>query len=66
MLGQCSRQAFEYRPREELYDLRSDPNELKNLVDDPKSANVLKDLRARLKAWQEATRDRWLVKYTYE
>lgn len=66
MLGQCSRQAFENRPREELYDLGTDPNELKNLADDPKSADVLKDLRTRLKTWQEATKDPWLVKYTYE
>jgi N-sulfoglucosamine sulfohydrolase len=66
MLGQRSRQAFENRPREELYDLRDDPNELKNLAPDLKAAEVLKDLRARLKSWQEATKDPWLVKYTYE
>jgi N-sulfoglucosamine sulfohydrolase len=66
MLGQRSRQAFEHRPREELYDLRDDPNELKNLAGDAEQAEVLRDLRARLKAWQEATKDPWLVKYSYE
>ena len=27
---------------------------------------VLADLRARVKAWQEKTRDPWLVKYEHE
>lgn len=66
LLGQRNRQAYESRPREELYDLRDDPNELNNLANDPKSAEVLKDLRARLKTWQDLTRDPWIVKYTYE
>jgi N-sulfoglucosamine sulfohydrolase len=66
MLGSRNREAFEHRPKEELYDLTADPNELKNLADDPKSAVVVKDLRARLRSWQEATKDPWLVKYTYE
>ncbi len=65
-LGQRSRQAFENRPREELYDLRSDPNELTNLATGGKAVEVLEDLSARLKSWQEATKDPWLSKYTYE
>lgn len=66
MLGQRSRQAYENRPREELYDVQNDPNELKNLAVDTKSLDVLKDLRDRLKSWQTATKDPWLSKYTYE
>jgi N-sulfoglucosamine sulfohydrolase len=66
MLGKRSREAFEHRPKEELYDLTSDPDELKNLAGDPAHTSVLKDMRAKLKAWQTATRDPWLVKYQYE
>lgn len=66
MLGSRTREAFEHRPKEELYDLTTDPNELKNLASDPKSAEVLKDLRTKLKEWQTATKDPWLVKYQYE
>ena len=66
MLGRRSRQAFEHRPKEELYDLTADPDELKNLAADPAHADVLKDLRAKLKAWQTATKDPWLVKFQYE
>jgi N-sulfoglucosamine sulfohydrolase len=66
MLGQRSRLAFENRPREELYEIRNDPNELTNLATGGKAVEVLKDLSARLKSWQEATKDPWLVKYRYE
>jgi N-sulfoglucosamine sulfohydrolase len=66
MLGQRSRKAFEYRPKEELFDHTKDPNELKNVADDPAYAEVLKDLRSRLLAWQTATKDPWLVKENYE
>src|SRR5258708_23173354 len=39
MIGLRSRKTYEHRPKEELYDLRDDPNELKNLADDLKSAD---------------------------
>jgi len=66
MLGLRSRQAFEHRPKEELYDLRTDPNEIKNVVAETTSAAVLKDLRAKLRNWQERTNDPWLIKYVHE
>ena len=44
-------------PAEQLYDLLFDPNEARNLVEDPASAGVLADLRTRLAAWQHATGD---------
>jgi N-sulfoglucosamine sulfohydrolase len=66
MIGERSVEAFVRRPLEELYDLEKDPHELHNLAADPKSAEVLRDLRERLKAWQVKTRDPWLVKYRYE
>jgi N-sulfoglucosamine sulfohydrolase len=43
--------------REELYDLALDPNELRNLIGEPRLADVARDLRARLARWMEDTRD---------
>ena len=42
-------------PREELYDLRDDPWEQRNLVGDPLAAGVLEDMRNRLREWMLAT-----------
>jgi N-sulfoglucosamine sulfohydrolase len=66
MMGERSVAAYVHRAREELFDLEKDPNELVNLAGDPKQADVLADLRTRLKEWQEKTKDPWLSKYTYE
>jgi N-sulfoglucosamine sulfohydrolase len=66
MLGQRSMAAYVHRPKEELYDLQADPNEMKNLAADPSSAQLLADLGRRLKAWQEKTSDPWSLKYTHE
>lgn len=65
-LGQRSLASFINRPREELYDLEKDPNELNNVAGDPGYARVLEELRSRVKQWQERTHDPWLVKYRYE
>jgi N-sulfoglucosamine sulfohydrolase len=66
MLGQRSVEAYLKRPREELYDLSADPNELKNLAADPAHAKTLTDLRQRLRAWQQQTADPWLIVYREE
>ena len=66
MLGKRSRKAFEHRPRKELYDVATDPDELTNLAGEASSAEVLKELRTKLKAWQVTTRDPWLIKDTHE
>jgi arylsulfatase A-like enzyme len=39
------------RPREELYDLNSDPYEIKNLAADPAYASTLAELRGKLDKW---------------
>jgi N-sulfoglucosamine sulfohydrolase len=65
-LGQRPLADFLRRPREELYDLGKDPNELKNLATDPRQAKVLAELRGRLKEWQKKTKDPWVIKDTHE
>lgn len=45
------------RPSEELYDLRSDPHEMKNLASDSKYAKQLAQLRSRLDKWIKDTGD---------
>ena len=49
--------AFGKRPARELYDLRHDPYELKNIAEDPAYADTVKDLDARLLAELKATGD---------
>lgn len=44
-------------PAEALYDLVFDPNEVHNLADDPRHADTLADMRARLEGWMRATDD---------
>ena len=64
--GKRSVEAYLHRPRHELYDLEADPHEAMNLASDPRHAATLARLQRKLKAWQRATKDPWLVKYRYE
>jgi len=48
---------YRHRPAEELYDVRADPWNRRNLVDDPALGSVLAELRAQLDAWMEAQGD---------
>jgi N-sulfoglucosamine sulfohydrolase len=45
------------RPPEELYDVKADPYQINNLVNDPKLGPVLDDLRKRHKQWTFETGD---------
>ncbi|WP_430454342.1 sulfatase family protein [Rhodopirellula europaea] len=45
------------RPKEELYDLVSDPHELHNLANDPDHQSMLVQMRAKLNQWMEETND---------
>jgi len=47
------------KPRmdEELYDLKNDPNEQKNLIDHKDYRDILSDLRSRLDSWLKSTTD---------
>jgi len=44
-------------PAEELYDLENDPDEVKNLAGDPRSAEVLERMRSALREQEEAVGD---------
>lgn len=45
------------RPKEELYDVLSDPWQIHNLADDPRFAEPLGELRAALAQWMDETND---------
>ena len=45
------------RPMFELFDLETDPSELKNLIDSPEHAVVTKELKAALQEWMILERD---------
>ena len=45
------------KPREELYDLETDPDEVRNLASDPAQAPRLAAFRAELRRWQLEVRD---------
>jgi arylsulfatase A-like enzyme len=47
-------QRYHTRPAEELYDIRNDPEELRNLAGDPRYGARLAALRAELDAWSKA------------
>ena len=64
--AQRSIDAYIHRPRFELYDLKNDPLELNNLASDPKHAQILSELKAKLKAFQKRTKDPWILKWEYE
>ncbi len=66
MLGGRTVEAYIHRPRHELYDLQKDPQELVNLAGRPEHAARLAELQAKLRAWQEKTKDPWVVKYVHE
>jgi hypothetical protein len=44
-------------PREQLYDLVFNPNETRNLADDPAHARALDEMRALLDRWMEEADD---------
>ena len=64
-MGQRSIAAFLHRAAEELYDLEKDPNELNNLAAHPKFADVLAELRQKVREFQKRTKDPWEVFQKY-
>lgn len=66
LFGKRTVDAYLHRPAVELYDLQTDPDEVKNLAANPRYRNVLKRLKTKLIQFQQQTRDPWLYKWTRE
>ena len=64
--GKRTVEAYLHRPKFELYDLQTDPDEVKNLADDPQYKDTLDRMKAKLKAFQKQTKDPWILKWDYE
>jgi N-sulfoglucosamine sulfohydrolase len=64
--GSRSLHRYLHRPKFELYDLDRDANEVVNLADDPSYQKLKAELLEKLKAFQAATKDPWLRKWSYE
>lgn len=58
--------SYIHRPAFELFDLKADPAEVKNLAADPAFAAKLAEMKERLKAEQKRTGDSWISKWSYE
>jgi N-sulfoglucosamine sulfohydrolase len=54
------------RARFELYDIAADPNETKNLAEDPEYYTVLRNYQNKLKQMQKQLEDPWIMKWDYE
>jgi len=48
---------FEKRPEFQFYDVENDPFEINDIADDPKYADIIKEMRAELEAWMKAQGD---------
>lgn len=57
---------YVHRPRHELYDLESDPQEVVNVAGRPENAKLLAEFQEKLRNWQKKTNDPWLIKYEHE
>lgn len=66
LYGARTVRAFMHRSEFELYDLKADPNEAVNLAEHPAYLEELERLKAKLRAFQEQTRDPWKLKWNYE
>jgi N-sulfoglucosamine sulfohydrolase len=64
--GRRAVENYIHRPRHEIYDLEADPDEIRNLADDPSHQKTLEALKAKVKNFQERTKDPWILKWEYE
>jgi len=58
--------AYIHRPRFELYDLETDPDEIANLAERSEYAGMVEEFIGKLKKFQEETKDPWYHKWVYE
>lgn len=55
-----------FRPEFELYDLREDPGETKNLAGDSEYIEIVKTLKSKLKDAQKKSSDPWLIMWDHD
>ncbi len=60
-LGQRLVKDYLHRPEEELYDIQTDADEVRNLAASPAHRATLEALRGRVHQWRKATGDPWLI-----
>ena len=60
LLGERSRARFLQQDREALFNMETDPGESRNLIADPNLAGLAAEMRAKVLAFRQATRDPWL------
>jgi N-sulfoglucosamine sulfohydrolase len=65
MLGQRKASKYLHRDAEELYELSSDPNEVKNLAIEPQHRAQLEALRREVQQFRVETKDPWLINDNY-
>ncbi|MGC3967902.1 MAG: sulfatase [Pirellulales bacterium] len=63
LIGRRTVEKYVWRDPIELYDLESDPDEIVNLADDPKFAELRRTMSERLLARLRETDDYWLERY---
>jgi N-sulfoglucosamine sulfohydrolase len=66
MYGRRRVQDYLKRPKFELYDLRNDPDEVKNLAASREHAELLESMQRKLKEFQKQTGDPWILKWDRE
>jgi N-sulfoglucosamine sulfohydrolase len=64
--GARSVDAYLHRARFELYDLQQDPDEVINLAGQPEHAALVEEFCAKIRRFQQETRDPWEHKWIYE
>ena len=55
-----------HRARFELYDVKNDPDEVVNLAGSKEHTPLLKQMKAKIRAFQLRTSDPWILKWRYE
>mgnify|MGYP003763132697 CR=1 FL=1 len=60
MLGKRPEKGFLYQDREALFDMKNDPAESKNLINDPQLADIINDMRKKVIDFRQKTKDPWL------
>jgi N-sulfoglucosamine sulfohydrolase len=63
LIGRRAVQDFLWHPPVELYDLQTDPDEVINLADDPKHADLRREMSEKLLKRLRDTGDLWLERY---